>query len=162
MKPKSSQRPFELSLRIRHPSIDPAEISRELNIEAEHSFRAGAPRRLRGGGSESVYAESYWIGVLDLTERSLIVALADDPRSKHAHERLAEAIETLSWAISVSATRFCRTHTGFLRRLRSEGGECTLLVTISAGEVASFSLPPEASRIFGDVGMTVEFELAGS
>jgi hypothetical protein len=33
--------PFQLSLRVRHPSIDPAAISRELQIEPEHSFRAG-------------------------------------------------------------------------------------------------------------------------
>ena len=39
--------PFQLSLRIRHPSIDPASISRELQIEPEHSFRAGDPRESR-------------------------------------------------------------------------------------------------------------------
>jgi len=35
--------PFQLSLRIRHPSIDPEEISKGLGIEPEHTFRAGQP-----------------------------------------------------------------------------------------------------------------------
>ena len=37
--------PFQLSLRIKHPSMDPANISKELGIEPEHSFRAGQSRR---------------------------------------------------------------------------------------------------------------------
>jgi hypothetical protein len=32
-------------VRIRHPSIDPADLSREFKIEPEHSFRAGDARR---------------------------------------------------------------------------------------------------------------------
>jgi len=42
--PKATPQAYQLSLRIRHPSMDPADISRALNIEAEHSFRAGDSR----------------------------------------------------------------------------------------------------------------------
>ena len=41
--------PFQLSLRIRHPSMDPADISKELGIEPEHAFRAGQPRHSKSG-----------------------------------------------------------------------------------------------------------------
>lgn len=41
--------PFQLSLRIRHPSIDPEEISKGLGIEPEHTFRAGQPRHSKSG-----------------------------------------------------------------------------------------------------------------
>jgi hypothetical protein len=37
--------PFQLSLHVRHPSVDPEEISRELGLEATESFRAGGPRQ---------------------------------------------------------------------------------------------------------------------
>src|SRR5262245_27919444 len=58
--------PFELAMRIRHPSLDPAEISRELQLEPEHSFKAGDPRTSSSGiAAASVHAESYWLSHLD-------------------------------------------------------------------------------------------------
>src|ERR1700746_929804 len=56
--------PFQLSLRIRHPSLDPEELTREFNIEAAHCFRAGDPRASRTGIA-SVHPESYWLGALN-------------------------------------------------------------------------------------------------
>ena len=97
--------PFELSLRIRHPSVDPAELSRELALDAEHSFRAGEPRRSRGDASPaSVYAESYWLGTLDPTSWP-----ADAWFSGHAdldfavRELRKSATRSLGWALSFSA-----------------------------------------------------------
>jgi hypothetical protein len=58
--------PFQLSLRVRHPSMDPAELSRELGLEADHSFRAGDPRRSMND-TQSLHGESYWLGSLDPT-----------------------------------------------------------------------------------------------
>jgi hypothetical protein len=51
--------PFQLSLRIKHPSMDPANISKELGIEPEHSFRAGQSRRSKTGvAPAAVHTES--------------------------------------------------------------------------------------------------------
>ena len=59
-------RPFQLSLHVRHPSVDPEEISRELGLEATESFRAGEPRRSRSGvAATAVHGETYWVAVLD-------------------------------------------------------------------------------------------------
>jgi hypothetical protein len=49
---------FQLSLRIRHPSMDPADISRTLKIEAEHSSRAGGPRTSSTGNSFTLAPEA--------------------------------------------------------------------------------------------------------
>src|ERR1700749_3711490 len=58
--------PFQLSLHVRHPSVDPAEISRELGLEATESFRAGQPRQSRSGvAATAVHGETYWVAVLD-------------------------------------------------------------------------------------------------
>jgi hypothetical protein len=58
--------PFQLSLHVRHPSVDPEEISRELGLEATESFRAGDPRHSRSGvAATAVHVETYWVAVLD-------------------------------------------------------------------------------------------------
>ena len=59
---------FRLSLHIRHPSMDPADISRELLCDADESFKAGEPRKSRSGlPVASVYAETYWAATLEPT-----------------------------------------------------------------------------------------------
>jgi hypothetical protein len=152
--------PFQLSLRIRHPSIDPTDLSREFKIEAEHSYRAGDPRPTRSGiAPASVHAESYWLGTLNPAKWPPDISFPEHPRLQIAAEHLrATATNSLGWALSLSTTRFFHLHAALLRRIRSEGGQISLLVTLSA-EVGSFSLLPEVSRAFGDFGVTVEFEL---
>jgi hypothetical protein len=77
---------YRISLCIRHPSIDPAEISRELGIEADESFAAGAPRQSRSGiGALSVYGESYWAATLDSEFYTRRIAM------QHALQRVAAA-----------------------------------------------------------------------
>jgi hypothetical protein len=53
-------------------------------------------------------------------------------------------------------------HAALSWRIRSEGGELCLLVSLSAREVGSFSLIPEVSRAFGEFGVTVEFKFTDS
>lgn len=58
--------PFQLSLHVRHPSVDPAEISRELGLAATESFRAGEPRESRSGvAATTVHGETYWVALID-------------------------------------------------------------------------------------------------
>jgi hypothetical protein len=60
--------PFSLSLYVRHPSMDPADISRELQCEADESFRAGELRKSQSGMAVgSVHGETYWAATLDPT-----------------------------------------------------------------------------------------------
>ena len=152
--------PFQLSLRIRHPSMDPAELSWAFRIEPEHSFRAGAPRTLRSGGaSASVHPESYWLGVLEPAEQRADLSFSGDHRSQIAQKQLAAVSNSLSWALCLRTSRVLKANADLLRRVRSEGGDVTLLVMICSGEVSSFTLAPEASQMFGELGITVEFEL---
>jgi hypothetical protein len=157
---KSDSQPFQLSLRIRHPSMDPADLSREFKIEPEHSFRAGDPRPPRSGiAPASVRTESYWLGVLHPAKWLQDISFPEHPLQM-AQERLgAAATKSFGWALSLSTTRFCYLHAERLRRIRSEGGQISLLVALSTDEVSSFSLVPEVSRVFGEFGITVEFEL---
>jgi hypothetical protein len=158
--PNADSQPFQLSLRVRHPSMDPAEISRALEIEPEHSFQAGTPRST---GSDiaraSAHTESYWLGVLKPTAQTARALFFGDPEWQALHKQFARLTGSLTWALSLTAGGFSRVHADLLRRIRSEGGEVTLLVTISR-EVGSFTMPAEVGRIFGDLGVAVEFELA--
>jgi hypothetical protein len=158
---ESQSPPFELSLRIRHPSMDPADLSRQLGIDATHSFRAGEPRPSRSHiTSASVHGESYWLGTLDPTSWPAATWLSGFTSLELAQKELGNAItQSLGWALSLSARRLLRTNAALLERIRIEGGQVSLLVALSPATVDSFSLTPEVSRIFSDLGITIEFEL---
>ena len=153
--------PFQLSIRIRHPSMDPAFISKELRIEPEHSFLAGEPRRSQSGApSAAVHTESYWLAALEPA-----AWLSDTPSAiaemlAVSQQRMNAAVtKNLGWALSLCAARFGKSHDAFLRQIRSEGGQVSLLIALTPDVVSSFNLSPEVSRIFGDIGITLEFEI---
>ena len=149
--------PFQLSLRIRHPSLDPVELSRELDIEATHCFRAGEPRASRSGIA-SVHPESYWLGALNTANWPVDLSFPGARRLLAAQERIGMvATRTLGWALSLS-TRFFTAHAATLRRIGAEGGQVSLLITAPVSAVSGFSLAPAVSHVFSDLGITLEFE----
>jgi hypothetical protein len=153
--------PYELSLRIRHPSIEPAELSRELGLEARHSFRAGDARPSRSATTPAVYGESYWLGSIDPTLWPADAWLSKKPRLELAVRQTRSAMtKDLGWALSLTVWRLTRAKALF-ERLRSSHGEVSLLIGVSAAAVKSFSLMPEVSRMFSDLGITLEFDLGG-
>jgi hypothetical protein len=158
---KSEPPPFELSLRIRHPSMDPADLSRQIGIEATHSFRAGEPRQSHSGQSTaSVYGESYWLGILDSTAwpaAHWLSGFANMELAQKAHDETV--VRSLGWALSMTARRLLRTNAALLERIRNEGGQVGLLVALTPTAVDGFSLTPEVSRMFSDLGITLEFEM---
>jgi hypothetical protein len=56
------------------------------------------------------------------------------------------------------AARFHKAHAALLQTICAEGGEVSLLVTLSSA-VGNFSVPPQVSRMFGESGITLEFEI---
>ncbi len=153
--------PFQLSLRIRHPSIDPKSISKELRIEPEYSFQAGQPRHLRSSVvPAAVHGESYWLAALN--PASWVENLSFPEPSKFAIPQKhmdAAVARNLTWALSLCAARLSKSHGTLLQKIRSEGGEISLLVTLSPAAVSSFNLTPEVSRICGELGITLEIEM---
>jgi len=151
--------PFELSLRIRHPSMDPADLSRELALEAKHSFRAGDPRALQGENTSAVHAESYWLGTLDPTSWPADPWLSEKHDLEVAVREARNAMtRDLGWALALSARRLLRAKSLF-ERIREDGGQVGMLIGVSPAAVQSFSLMPDVSRLFSDLGITLEFDL---
>jgi hypothetical protein len=147
---KSANDAFELSLSIRHPSMDPAEISRELHMQAEHSFKAGEKRgRRRSGSTATNHAESYWLAPLDAEfwEASTLANL----------QPYTMEFGTLDLAL-VRCAYLLRRHAEFLRRVQAEGGDVTLLVSVSTDAVSGFSLTPQCAGALHALGVGVDFE----
>jgi hypothetical protein len=151
---------FGLSLRIRHPSIDPAEISRELQLEPEHSFRAGEPRNSSSGlKATALHAESYWLAALDPSAplsafaASLPAAAAEGLRARAAIDRIG-----LDAALMLWTTHFARRHAALFQRIVAEGGQIGLLIEVAPDGVRSFSLSPAIGRSLAELGIALEFE----
>lgn len=153
--------PFQLSLRIKHPSMDPALISKELRIEPEHSFRAGQPRSSKSGiAPASVHTESYWLAALDPTTWFGNPSFAEPLNLRVTQKHIdATVARNLTWALSLCVVRLSKLPGSPLHKIRSDGGEISLLVTLSRTEVSSFTLTPEVGRMCGDIGISLEFEI---
>lgn len=148
--------PFQLSLRIRHPSIDPASISHELQIEPEHSFRAGDPRESRSVAATSVHVDSYWLATLDLS--ALLLGTPETALvAGHTHAIAFSALDTV---LTILVSSVLRRHAQFFHRMQSEGGEVRLIVAISARKSRGFTLTPQLSKALSELRIPVDFELA--
>ena len=150
--------PFQLSLRIRHPSIDPEEISRRLGIDAEHSFRAGEPRDAGRSTVAPVHAESYWLGTLE--PASLLLGTAFDLGAQPLPEiSSAIAFGVLDTTLTVLTGTVLVQHRDFFHQLQSEGGEVRLIVALSARKARGFTLTPHLGRALSNLRIPVDFEL---
>jgi hypothetical protein len=154
-----------LSLRIRHPSIDPAELSRAFALEPLHAFRAGDLRAARQGSGSTRHAASYWL--VDLVP-GLSTAIAFEPSfsdaigvSQTARQRLGDmAAGNPGLALSLIVTQVLKARADLLTRLVAEGGDVTLLVELSTQTLQGFSLAPQTLRALADLAVTVNVEFA--
>jgi hypothetical protein len=132
---------FTISLRIRHPNIAPAEITRSLGIEPQHAWRAGDPRRDPAGVEiNGSYRESYWMARLMAKPE-----LAADQVSVES-----EVLRTLAQL---------RRSFGFLVTLKAEGGAADLHINVFAREEFSLEFLPESLSLLGRLGLTVAIEV---
>ena len=136
-----SEYEFTVSLRLRHPAIDPAEITQTLGIEPQHTWKAGEPRRDPVGGAlEGIYRVSYWMG-----------RLMDEPQLSSA--RLS--VESVLLQI---LARLRRSY-DFLEQLHAEGGVAELHISLYAREDFRFELSGESLGLLGRLGLAVALEV---
>jgi hypothetical protein len=132
---------FTMSLRIRHPNVEPAEITRLLGLEPQHSWRAGDARRDPSGDElEGSYRESYW--------NSRLMAEPELSSSRVGVE--SELTRTVA---------HLRKSFEFLQGLRAQGGEVELLVTIFAREDFRLEFDPDSLAVLARLGVTVALEV---
>lgn len=124
---------WQLFLRIKHPSLDPAEISEALDIEAEESIAAGP--QVSSSGVRRLHNETYWIAGL------ATVSLAEAAARMRDGERQAELMAAFSreellglmgasmhdMSILMRLKRLERKRE-FFERVNRDGGSVTLIV----------------------------------
>jgi hypothetical protein len=132
---------FTIALRIRHPTIAPAEITRTLGTEPLHAWRAGDARR-DDAGTEigGTYRESYWMARLMA-------------KPELAADRVSVESELLRMLAQL------RRAFGFLVALKAEGGVAELHVNIYAREEFNLEFLPETLSLLGRLGVTVAVEV---
>jgi hypothetical protein len=132
---------FTVSLRIRHPNADPDEITRTLNLQPQHTWRAGEPRRDPGGGLlEGTYRESYWMG-----------RLMDGPQMSSADLSVERVLlQTLA---------HLRRAQPFLAALKAGGGDVALHVSIFGRRSFALELSAESLAMLAKLGLSVAFDV---
>jgi hypothetical protein len=136
-----SEYEFTISLRIRHPTVDPDRITKALGIEPQHTWRAGDPRRDPGGEElEGDYRESYWMG------------------------RLMDAPQLSSGRLSVESVlqrtldQLRRSHE-FLDELNTNGGVAELQVSLYARENFRLELPADSLALLSRLRVSVVLDV---
>ena len=132
---------FTVSLRIRHPTIDPAKITAGLGIEPQHTRRAGEPR-CDAAGVElgGAHHDSYWMG-----------RLMDEPQLSSDSVSVERVIlKTLSQL---------RRAQSFLEQLNAEGGVAELLVSLYAREDFRLELPSDSLTLLGRMHLSVALDV---
>jgi len=132
---------FTISLRIRHPSIAPGEITRTLGIEPQHTWTAGDSRRGPAGEPlEGTYRESFWMA-----------RLMDGPQLS------SEQLSVESVLLRTLAQ--LRRSLPFLAHLNAEGGVAELHISIFAREPFRLELLSESLALLGRLGLAIALEV---
>jgi hypothetical protein len=128
---------FTVMLRIRHPSIDPHEITGKLGLSPQHSWKAGEARRTaQGAPLEGSYRESFWTAEFQELETGL----------KGVRE-----IE----AVLMAAVVQLRRSQAFLSRLHSDGGTVELSVEVIGDREFTLVLSPQLLSLLARAGVAL-------
>lgn len=132
---------FTISLGIRHPGVDPAEITQTLNIDPQHSWKAGDCRRGPAGEPlEGTYRESYWMS-----------RLMSEPQLS------SEGLSVESVLVQTLAN--LRRAESLLVRLSDSGGLAEIHVSIFARDDFRLDLSPESLVSFGRLGLAIALDI---
>jgi hypothetical protein len=142
-------------LRVRHPSIDPGEITRVLGLEPAHAWAAGSPRGETAAAS-GAHGESYWFAPLG-------ESIWSQPGGKDAREagqpwRFPSPVPPLETFL-LALVRQLAPHQRFFARLHTEGGSCELAVTLGASDRFSIELPAGLLRSLAALDMAITLDV---
>ena len=130
---------YAISIRVRHPTLDPALLTQTLHLEPLHCWQAGEPRRSATGAAlGGEHRESYWSA----------------PLPGGGMGAAAFPLELFLGSQLVQLNR----HREFLSRLQAEGAQISLLIELSPVENAVLTLSTSVSRKLADLNIEVEFQ----
>ncbi|HUO95396.1 MAG TPA: DUF4279 domain-containing protein [Steroidobacteraceae bacterium] len=135
-------------LRVRHPSIDPDEITRELGLEPAHAWAAGSPRAAEP--ARGAHPDSYWFAPLAVP--------AWAPESRLAEWPGSQTLPLESFLLA--QVRLLTPHKSFFARINTEGGSCELAVTLGMQGRLVVELPASLVRSLAALDLSVTLEVA--
>jgi len=136
-----SEYEFTISLRIRHPTVDPAKITEALGIEPQHTWRAGDPRRDPAGEElDGDYRESYWMGRLMAAPQLSSDKVSVEIVLKRTLDQLRRSQE-------------------FLDELNTDGAVAELQVSLFARENFRLELPAESLALLSRLRVAVALDV---
>lgn len=153
---RSSVAPTRIHLRVKHPKLDPKEITRVLSMTPEHTLDAGR-------SAVSTAAESYWIAPLNLAGLEEPWSKVSEPGDDFGDNALRPfpPLQMLSDESIVGfALRRLQSHQRFFRSIADEGGTATLLINVN--KAGSMTIPPSLARKLADLGLTLELDWSES
>ena len=132
---------FTMALSIRHPNVEPTEITRALGIEPQHSWKVGDQRRgAEGEVLDGTYRETFWTARL-MTEPEL----ASDGVSVES-----VLLRTLAQL---------RKSFDFFTDLSRIGGVAELQVSIFGREDFHLEFLPESLSLLGRLGLVISLNI---
>ena len=128
-------RRFDVELFIVHPTLDPAEISAALGLEAQGVHRVGDRRRtLKGTLLEGNYPDTRWRH-----------SVRYEARAQHFRDKVAALVDELT------------PHRAFLADLRATGGRATVIVQFLDGYFGD-AIPAETLAKLADLQLELGIE----
>jgi hypothetical protein len=148
--PLPATMPARIHLRVKHPKLDPKEITRILSMTPEHTLEAGRH-------ASSLAAESYWIAPLTFSRM-------EEPWLGFGEDELGEPARLASSTLQVMgdesvvglALRRLQAHQSFFHAIADEGGTATLLIDVNSS--GSMTIPPALARKLADLGLGLELD----
>jgi hypothetical protein len=132
---------FTMSLRIRHPHVEPAEVTRRLGMEPQHFWRVGEERRdAKGAALGGSYHESLWMCTLMAHPQLSSDRIGVESELLHAIGLLRRSLD-------------------FLQSLRDSGGIAELHISLFARQEFRLELPAELLVSLGQMGIAMALEV---
>jgi Domain of unknown function (DUF4279) len=136
-----SEYEFTVSLRVRHPTIDPAAITATLGIQPQHTWRVGEPRCDPAGVElGGAHRDSYWMG-----------RLMEEPQlSSNSTSVETVILKTLSLLRRVQP---------FFEQLSADGGVAELHVSLFARDDCRLELPADSLTLLARLSLAVVLDI---
>jgi hypothetical protein len=136
-----SEYEFTIALRVRHPTVEPEQITQALGLDPQHTWRAGEARRGPAGEPlEGTYRESYWMAHLMAEPQYVSEPLSVERAMLQAIAKLRRSFQ-------------------YLAELSAEGGVAELQVSIFAREAFKLELLAESLALLGRLGLDVVLDV---
>jgi len=145
---------FSIALRVRHPSIDPAEVTRRLGIEPQHAWRAGEPRHDDGAGS-ALHRETYWVGLLKPPP------FGPSPWSQSLDERLRSSAALPQASLYFTLLHMKRS-AAFWREFADQGGTVECLIQVHKADRFQFDLSQALLLALVELRITLSIDVEGA